>query len=294
MEYSEIVEALFTKRELKRLLQKSCSELQQELERKDFSIATFYSFDIVRLYQFLGEPEKAQSQCEKTLEYIEQSKHQWREIRRKCLIALGRKEEAREVVLNDPYPTKNLLAHLYEELGDYDLAQDFYTELATGQSREADESTYFRPQLFQYASDFWEKAGNMKEARTYNQKAVEVWERIGPEKESLRPIERAWLHEEVGYIYQKAGNFEAAMDYYRKAWVYYKEAYTEDLEATVDHLFDGDWDFYAPWFLEQIPHDIVFEFRCEHPMRYDQRRMRYRKLSTRKSEDPDGSWDSLS
>jgi tetratricopeptide (TPR) repeat protein len=217
LEYSEIVEALFTKRELKRLLQTSWCRLQQELERKDFSIATFYSFDIARIYQFLGEPEKAQSQCEKTLEYVEQSKYQWKGIRRKCLIALGRKEEAREIVLSDPYPTKNLFAHLYEELGDHDLAQNYYAELAAEHSKEADESTYFQPQLFQYASDFWEKAHNAKEARRYNQKAVEAWERIGPENESLYSIEKAWLHEEVGYIYQKAGNPEMAIDFYRKA-----------------------------------------------------------------------------
>jgi tetratricopeptide (TPR) repeat protein len=279
VEYSEIVKALFTKRELKRLLQTSRCRLQQELERKDFSIATFYSFDIVRIYQFLGEPEKAQSQCEKTLEYVEQSKHQWKGIRRKCLIALGRKEEARETALNDPYPTKKLFAHLYEELGDYDLAQTLYAELAAEHSKEADESTYFQPQRFQYASDFWEKAHNMKEAQTYNQKAVEAWERIGPEKKSLYSIEKAWLHEEVGYIYQKAGKPEIAMDFYRKAWGYYRDAYMVDVTATGANQMDGDWDFYAPWFSEQIPHDIVFEFRCEHPMRYDQRRMRYRKLS---------------
>jgi tetratricopeptide (TPR) repeat protein len=279
MEYSEIIVTLFTRRELERLLNKSCSRLQQNLERRDFSTVTFYSFDITRLYQFLGKKGKTQFQFEKTLEYEEQSKYPWINIRVKCLIALRRKEEARETALNSPYPTKHWLATVYEELGDHDLAQTLYAELAAEHSREADESTYFQPQLLQYASDFWEKAHNMKEAQRYNQKAVEAWERIGPEKESLRPIERAWLHEEIGYIYQKAGNSETAMDCYRKAWAYYREAYTEDREATVDHQFDGDWDFYAPWFSEQIPHDIVFEFRCEHPMRYDQRRMRYRKLS---------------
>ncbi|MBU7039065.1 MAG: tetratricopeptide repeat protein [Theionarchaea archaeon] len=294
MEYSEIVEALFTKRELERLLQKSYCRLQQELEKKDLSIATFYSFDMVRIYQFLGEPEKAQSQCEKTLEYIKQSRHQWRGIWRKCLIALGKKEEAQEIVLSDPYPTKRLFAYLYEELEDHDLAQTYYAELAAEHSKEADESTNFQPQLFQYASDFWEKASNMRESRIYNQKAVEAWEKVRSGEESHISIEKAWLHEEIGYIYQKAGDSETAMDYYRKAWAYYRDAYMIDVTATGANQFDGDWDFYAPWFSEQIPYGIVFEFRCEHPMRYDQRRMRYRKLSTRKSEDTDGSWDSVS
>jgi tetratricopeptide (TPR) repeat protein len=283
MEYSEMVKALFTKRELERLLNKSCSRLQQNLERKDFSTVTFYNFDIARLCQFLGEKEKAQSQFEKTLEYEEQSKYPWINIRVKCLIALRRKEEARETALNSPYPTEHWLATVYEELGDHDLAQTLYAELAAEHSKEADESTYFQPQRFQYASDFWEKAHNTKESRIYNQKAVEAWERIGSVKESLHSIERAWLYEEVGYIYQKAGNSEIAMDFYRKAWAYYREAYMIDVTATETNQVDGDWDHYSQWFSAQIPDNIVFKFRCEHPMKYDQRRMRYRKLSLRES-----------
>jgi tetratricopeptide (TPR) repeat protein len=283
MEYSEIIVALFTRRELERLLNKSCSRLQQNLERKDFSTVTFYSFDIARLYQFLGEKEKAKSQFEKTLEYEEQSKYPWIHIRVKCLIALRRKEEARETALNSPYPTKHWLATVYEELGDYDLAQTLYAELAAEHSREADESTYFQPQRFQYASDLWEKAGNMRESQTYNQKAVEAWERLGPGEESPIVVKKAWLHEEVGYIYQKAGNSETAMDYYRKAWACYREAYMIDVTATETNQVDGDWDFYAPWFLEQIPRNIIFKFSCEHAMKYDQRRMKYRKLSLKES-----------
>jgi tetratricopeptide (TPR) repeat protein len=283
MEYSEMVKTLFTKRELERLLNKSCSRLQQNLERKDFSTVTFYSFDVARLYQFLGEKEKAQSQYKKTLEYEEQSKYPWLWIKQECLLALGRKEEGREVALNSPYLRKDGLAALYEELGDYDLAQSLYAELAAEHSKKADESTYFQPQRFQYASDFWEKAHNTRESRIYNQKAVEAWERIGSVKESLRSIERAWLHEEVGYIYQKAGNFEAAMDFYRKAWAYYREAYMIDVTATETNQVDGDWDHYSQWFSAQIPDNIVFKFRCEHPMKYDQRRMKYRKLSLKES-----------
>ena len=279
MEYSKMVKALFTKRELERLLQKSCYRLQQELKRKDFSIVAFYGHDVARIYQLLGEVEKAQSYYEKTLGYVGQSKYQWLWIRQKCLIALGRSEEAKKVALNDPHITKYGLARLYEEIGDHAPAETLYAELAAQHSKKADESTYFNPQRYQYASDLWEKAHNMKEARIYNQKAVEAWETIGPEKESLHSIEKAWLHEEVGYIYQKAGNSKTAMDYYRKAWAYYREAYTIDVTATETNQVDGDWDFYAPWFSVQVPVDIVLKFRCEHPMKYDQRRMKYRKLS---------------
>jgi tetratricopeptide (TPR) repeat protein len=283
MEYSEIVKALFTKRELERILHKSLSRLQRELEEKDFSFATFYSFDVARIYRFLGEGEKAQAQYEVTLEYEEQSKHPRLWIKQECLIALGRKEEGRKVALSNPYSSKHGLALMYEEIGDHDLAQTLYAELAAEHSREADESTYFQPQRFQYASDFWEKAGNMRESRIYNQKAVETWGRVGPEEESPVSVKEAWLHEEVGYIYQKAGNPETAMNYYRKAWAYYRKAYMIDVAATETNQVDGDWDFYVPWFSVQIPSLIVFKFSCEHAMKYDQRRMKYRKLSLRES-----------
>lgn len=283
VEHSRIIDRLYTKRELKRLLQTSQCRLQGDLKRKNYSGAAFYSLDIVRIHQFLGEPEKAQSQCEKTLEYIEQSEYPWLWSRLECLIVLGRKEEAREIILGNPHLGKHGLAAIYEGLRDYDFAQTLYKELAAEHSREADESTYFQPQRFQYASDLWEKAHNMQEARRYNQEAVEAWERIGADEESLVSIERAWLHEEVGYIYQKAGDSETAMDFYRKAWSCYREAYMVDVTATGANQVDGDWDSYSQWFSVQIPLDIVFMFRCEHPMRYDQRRMRYRKLSLKES-----------
>jgi tetratricopeptide (TPR) repeat protein len=283
VEYSEMIEALFTKRELERILHKSLSRLEKELEEKDYSFATFYSFDIARIYRFLGEREKAQVQYDVTLEYEEQSKHPRLWIKQECLIALGRNEEGRKVALNDSHSSKHGLALMYEEIGDYDLARTIYLELAAKHSKEADGSTYFQPQLFQYASDFWEKAGNKGESRVYNQKAVEAWERVRSGEESHISIERAWLHEEVGYIYQKAGNPETAIEFYRKAWACYREAYMVDVTATGANQEDGDWDFYVPWFSVQIPTLIVFEFSCEHPMRYDQRRMRYRKLSLKES-----------
>jgi tetratricopeptide (TPR) repeat protein len=283
MEHSEIVKALYTKRELERNLHKSCYRLHESLERKDFSVAAFYSLDVAHIYQFLGEIGKAQSHYEKTLEYVGQSKYQWYDIREKCLIALGRIEEVREIVLNDPHITKRGLAGLYEKIGDYDLAQELYEELAQEHSKKADESTFFQPQKLQYASDLWEKARKTNETRTYNQKAVKAWQRISSIKKSLASIEEAWLCEEVGYIYQKADNLKTAMNYYQKAWAHYRKAYTEDITATGAHQVDGDWDYYVEWFSMQIPGNVVLTFRSEHPMKYDQRRMKYRKLSLKEN-----------
>jgi len=39
---------------------------------------------------------------------------------------------------------------------------------------------------------------------------------------SLHSIEEAWLFEEVGYIYEKAGEFEKALEYYKMAEAKYR------------------------------------------------------------------------
>jgi tetratricopeptide (TPR) repeat protein len=55
--------------------------------------------------------------------------------------------------------------------------------------------------------------------------------------------------EEVGYIYEKAGKFETAIEYYEKAKQMYELAYEEDPASVYTHQIDGDWDYYKEIFL---------------------------------------------
>ena len=96
---------------------------------------------------------------------------------------------------------------------------------------------------------------------------------------SLHPIEEAWLYEEVGYIYEKAGNLRTALEYYREAESKYKQAYIEDADSTEANQLDGDWDDYWGFFVHQIPDFRLIYFCLDGSEENDYRRIKCRILS---------------
>ncbi len=121
----------------------------------------------------------------------------------------------------------------------------------------------------------------MEKSGEYNQKALEEWERTENNlQEKLYPIEEAWLYEGVGYIYEKAGRLEKALEYYRKSEEKYGQADQEEyLTSTIAHIFDGDWDFfYGKYFDMQIQEKEIMRLRYEDPMKSQFRRIKYRIL----------------
>jgi tetratricopeptide (TPR) repeat protein len=275
MEKNEILKRLFTEQELREYLEEALKSLQEELDSKDYSIAVFY------LYELLGDRRKAEHYYQTTLGYLNHSKYQWLGIRIESLRALGRHQEALETTLNDPAHVKLRVAALYEDVGKQRIARDLYTKLAIEQSKKADEvKGFFQPHHLQEASDLWSKACNYEKAREYNQQAVEAWEKIKDTIEGpMELAEEAWLYEEVGYIYEKAGKFETALEFYEKAKSKYEDAYTEDSGAIFVHQVDGDWDYYKEFFYVQFLGLRMFKLRVEHPMKYDYRRIKYRTLN---------------
>jgi tetratricopeptide (TPR) repeat protein len=99
---------------------------------------------------------------------------------------------------------------------------------------------------------FWKRRKKVDRARIYSERAVEAWEKMKDNIESLHSIEEAWLYEEVGYIYEKVGELKTAMEYYKKAESKYEQAYTEDIDSTEANHIDGDWDDYWGFFVHQI------------------------------------------
>ena len=55
MKSIEILRSLFAEEELRKNLQESFINIQRELNDKDYRIAAFYSLDVARIYQLLGE-----------------------------------------------------------------------------------------------------------------------------------------------------------------------------------------------------------------------------------------------
>ena len=280
MKKTKIFKKLFTEQELKENLQEARSKLQKELENRNFTIAAFYSFDIAYIYEFLGDKKKAEYHYQTTIEYVNRAEFKFLWITQECLLALGKHKQALEITLNDPHHTNLELANLYEKAGEYDLSRQLCAELAMEQSEKASKSTFFKPHFLQNASDLWSKACNVKKTREYNQGALQAWEKMKGSSKSLHPIEKAWLLEEVGYIYEKAGNYETALTDYKKAKSTYEEAYIEDITCTLTHQIDGDWDYYKEdFFRVQFLGLRMFKLRVEHPMKYDYRRIRFRILN---------------
>jgi len=80
-------------------------------------------------------------------------------------------------------------------------------------------------------------------------------------------------------IYEKAGEFDTALEYYKRAEVKYEQAYTEDITSTEVNQVDGDWDDYWGFFVNQIPDFRLIYFRSDGPEENDYRRIKYRILN---------------
>lgn len=279
MKRIEIFKKLFTEQELKESLREAHYELQKELDDNDYRMAAFRGLDVAHIYDILGDKKKANHYYRITLNYLDSADFQPLWIRLECLSALGKHEEALKAVLDDPHYSQLGRANLYEKAGNHDIAREIYTELAMEHSKKAIRSEFLPPLFLQYASDLWERAQNIKEAREYNQMAREAWEKMKNNMESLHTIEKAWLYEEVGYIYEKAGKFETAMDYYEKAQANYERAYTEDVTSAGANYVDGDWDYYIPCFYLQLPEIRMIELSFEYFIKFDFKRIKYRILN---------------
>jgi tetratricopeptide (TPR) repeat protein len=275
----DILRNLFTERELKRKLSRAQHELQKYLKSKDYRMAAFRALDTAHVYALLHDSQEADHYYKAALDYLDNTELQPLWVRLECLIALGKSEEALNIASTDPHYTVLGLALLHEKIGKNDTARNLYREVAARESVKKESKTSLRPHFLQYLSDLWEKAQDLERARFFNEKAVQTWEETKDTRDdSLAPIEEAWLHEEVGYIYQKAAQFKTAMDYYQKAKTMYRKAYTEDPTATGAHQVDGDWDSYGKWFYMQLPELDMIEFGFERLWKFDSKRLKYRIL----------------
>jgi tetratricopeptide (TPR) repeat protein len=275
----DILRNLFTERELERKLSRAQYELQKYLKRKDYLIAAFRALDTAHMYVLLQDTQEANHYYRTALEYLDNAKLQPLWVRLECLIVLGKHEEALNMASADPHYTALGLALLHEEIGNNDTARNLYREVAARESVKKESKTIFRPHFLQYLSDLWEKAQDTERARPLNEKAVQMWEETRDTRyDSLAPIEKAWLYEEIGYIYQKAAQVEAAMDYYQKAKTMYRKAYLEDPTATGAHQVDGDWASYEQWFHIQLPELNMIDFGFERSWKLDSKRIKYRIL----------------
>ena len=270
----------FKDEELKENLKEAHERLLKNLDSGKYLMAAFYSFDLARIYNILENRKKSIEYYRSALEYLGNTDFQSMTITLECLLALGKPKEALRAAIESNTCRRPELAVLYEKLGEEETARRIFAELAVEQVEKANRSAFFKPHFLQYVSDLWARAQNPKKARKYNEQAIETWEKMKDNVERpLHTVEEAWLFEEVGYIYEKTGKFETAIEYYEKAKQMYELAYREDPPAVYTHQIDGDWDYYKEiFFYLQLLGTRMFKLRVENPMKYDFRRIKYRML----------------
>lgn len=282
MKSIRISRKLFTEQELKENLQEAHKNLQVEINEKNYWMAACFSFDLARIYNLLHEKKKSKHYYRTTLEYMNRADFQSLWMRVMCLLALDKSEEALKTVLENPPRNKKELARFYEELGKSEISQQIYAEIAVKQLCNCDKmENFIYPQCLQYISDLWEKAQNTEKAYEYNQKAVKEWEKVQNSIErNLYPIEKAWMYEGIGHIFEKSGKFEKAMKYYEKALKKYELANTEEYRVSSEaHYIDGDWDYYyMRYFYFQLPEVLLLNLTVEDFMTSNLRRVKYRIL----------------
>ncbi len=282
-----IIKKLHTREELEGKIDKYMEKYEEYKSKNDFGSMAFVCSEIACIYEILEDTEKSNYYYEKIVEM--QNVHPDEFVDALCISALRRlqrSEEALKMVLSDPKSRGvETLAHLYEDVGRKEEAIIIYSGLAHC-SYELFRvcSPFWKPHYLREAADLNEKAEKFDRVSEYTRKAVEEWlKNKDTIDNTLYVIEEAWLNEEGGYIYEKAAQFEVAMEYYQKAQSKYELAYTDEhvtsTEVTYVEFFSDWWSKYYEFFLRQIPDFRLIHFRYEHCKKNDYRRITYRILN---------------
>ena len=197
------------------------------------------------------------------------------------MLILGKIDDALKIMLENPHECSLfLLAEMYKNLGRKPEAQLIYSDISYFYYRlSSGYHLLWQPHYIQAGSDYCLRAQLVNRTKTYNQKAVESWEKMKPMIEKKVPVEKAWLYEEIGYIYEKANRLIDAIKYYQKAQKHYESAYTDRFtDSTEINYLDGDWPIYNELFPSQIPDYRLIYFRADGYEKNDFRRMKYRIL----------------
>ncbi len=282
-----IIKKLYTREELEGKIEEYMKDYEKHESKNEYEYMTFACGDIATLYEILEDKEKSNYYYERIVEIWKA--HPGKFVDLECISALSRlqrSEEALKIVLSNPKSWGvGTLAILYEELGRKEEAIIIYSGLAHCSYELCRVcSPFWKPHYLRKAADLCEKAKKFDRVSEYTKAAVEEWEKNKDNIENtLYVIEEAWLNEEGGYIYEKAGQFDVAMKYYQKTQSKYELAYTDEhvtsTEVTYVEFFSDWWSKYYEFFLRQIPDFRFIHFRYEHCRKNDYRRITYRLLN---------------
>jgi hypothetical protein len=276
-----LFQKLFTENELKDIIRRASQICQSDLKEHQFRMAAFYNLDVAHAYDLLDNIPKAHENYQLTIQYLNQDQYQPIWIRLECLYRLGNHEEALEAGIKEGC-TELAVAKLNENAGMYSEAQKLYETIAQTYTWKPEYTrSHLFPLFLQHHSDIWVKAQNMEKAHYYNEKAREKWEKIKDNLPgNLVPIEKGWLFEEIGHIYESSDLYNTAMKYYEVALENYLLANTDEyLPSSEANIDDGDWEDYAIDFLFQLPEIKIIKIFIDRFVLYNPRRVKYRILN---------------
>jgi len=278
-----IIEYLYSEEELVINISNHKKGLEKYEKVHHYNSMAHEYFEIGCLYEILGNKNLSQKYYQKVVDCKSKSKEVSNSIYISALLILGKIRNVLSVILENPYECSLfLLAEVYEKLGRKPEAQLIYSDISYFYYRlSGGYHLFWQPHYIQAGSDYCFRAQLPERAKIYNQKAVEAWEESKNSiKKSLVPIEKAWLYEEIGYIYEKADHPKNAMRYYQSAKENYELAYTEKfLNSTEINYLDGDWEIYNELFSSQISDHRLIYFRFDGYKQNDFRRIKYRILN---------------
>lgn len=284
MTRKDIIKKLYLGRELEKLAEKALRKVEEHRTERKFRMAAVYSYDLALIYDLLEDAETAERYYRAALEHLRHAGSQPPRVKLGSLCALGKFREALQAAQNDPRIGLPTLAFLHEKVGEHGTAQRLYTKSALERlSKVQGVEGYLRPHALQDVSDLWMRSQNMEKACKYNQLALEAWEKMRDTIQIVPfPIGEAWLHEEVGYIYEKASEYEAAREYYQKAKARYRLSYTEKYQESteINHVYSA-WDFHYKnyFYLQLFPDFDLLNLLVDSYKNHDFRRIEYRILN---------------
>jgi tetratricopeptide (TPR) repeat protein len=279
--HKKLIQKLFTESELKDIIERASHKCDSELEEHQFRMAAFYNLNVAHAYDLLDDIVTAHENYELTIQYLNKDQFQPIWVRLECLYRLGNHEEALEAGIKEGC-TPSAIADLHENAGMHSQAQKLYEEIAQTYTWKPE---YTRDHLFplflQHHSDLWAKAQNMKKAQHYNEKARKAWGQIKDNlPKNLVPIEKGWLYEEIGHVYESAHSYYTALECYEKAHEKYLLGNTEEyLASSETHYIDGDGEDYVIDFHFQLPGILIVYYSVHSYIEDDLKRIKYRILN---------------
>ena len=118
----------------------------------------------------------------------------------------------------------NNIGFIYDSLGNYDRALEYYTKALAIRKRVFGEDYPDTAMSYNNIGSIYDSLGNYDRALEYYAKALAIRKRVFGEEHP----DTALSYNNIGFVYSSLGNYDRAFEYYTKALVIQKRVFGED------------------------------------------------------------------